>query len=279
MIEEEKDAAEQLPLEGAGQKLRRAREDKSLSVEQVAAETRIPSRHLEAIEQGDFSALPSRAYAIGFSRTYANLLGLDQEAIISEVRAELAVAQEEGETYHSSFEPGDPAKVPSTGLVWFAAIAVVLLLAGIISFYGSYFSAGEGPASLLVQEEVSSEAELARAGNGTDAAADDAAATAQPDGGQVVFTALEDGVWARFYDGSGARLLEKQMANGERFIVPADADNPQIWTGRPDAFAITIGGQEVPKLAEDDFVMRDVSVTAAALLARGQNAEETSPST
>ena len=279
MIEEEKEATEQLPLEGAGQKLRRAREEKGLGIEQVAAETRIPSRHLEAIERGEFSALPSRAYAIGFSRTYASLVGLDQDAVISEVRTELALAEEEGETYHSSFEPGDPAKVPSTGLVWFAAIAVVLLVAGIISFYGSYFSAGEGPASLLAQEEATDGTELTQADAGADAVPGDAENALAPSEGQVVFTALEDGVWARFYDGSGARLLEKQMANGERFIVPADADNPQIWTGRPDAFAITIGGQEVPKLAEDDFVMRDVSVTAAALLARGQNSEGTSPIT
>ena len=152
MIEEEEQAAVQLPLDGAGQKLRLAREEKKLSVEQVAAETRIPIRHLQSIENGDFSALPSRTYAIGFSRTYANLVGLDQDAVVSEVRAELAVAQEEGQGYHSSFEPGDPAKVPSTGLVWFAVIAAILLVAGVVSFYGSYFSAGEGPASLLLQQ-------------------------------------------------------------------------------------------------------------------------------
>jgi len=50
--------------------------------------------------------------------------------------------------------------------------------------------------------------------------------------------------------------------------VPADAVDPQLWTGRPEALAITVGGRQVPRLAEEDQVMRDVPVTAEALLAR-----------
>ena len=64
------------------------------------------------------------------------------------------------------------------------------------------------------------------------------------------------------------RLMEKQLARGESYTVPAEARGPQLWTGRPDALAITIGGRQVRKLAEDDTVMRDVPVTAEALLAR-----------
>lgn len=273
MTEEEDHAAEQLPLDGAGQKLRLGREAKKLSLEQVAAETRIPIRHLQSIESGQFSALPSRAYAVGFSRTYATVLGLDPDEIVSMVRADLAVAQEEDGTYHSSFEPGDPAKVPSKGLVWFAAIAALLLVAGIVSVFGNYFSAGQGPESLLVQEERERDAELALA----EAEGTTEPAAVPPGDGQVVFTALEEGVWARFYDGAGQRLLEKQLADGETFVVPAEASDPQIWTGRPDAFSITIDGQPVAKLAEDDFVMRDVPISAQALLARTQPAEQTTP--
>jgi hypothetical protein len=84
-----------------------------------------------------------------------------------------------------------------------------------------------------------------------------------------VFTALEDGVWVKFYDGSGAQLMQKQMAKGESYTVPAEATGPQVWTGRPDAFAITVGGKPVAKLAEAEGIMKDVPVTAQALLDRG----------
>ena len=60
------------------------------------------------------------------------------------------------------------------------------------------------------------------------------------------------------------------MAQGETYTVPADVQGPMVWTGRPDALAITVGGRPVPKLAEQQRVMKDVPVTAAALLARGQ---------
>ena len=52
-----------------GDRLREAREAKGLSIEQVAAETRIHQRHLATLEAGNFGALPSRTYAVGFSRT------------------------------------------------------------------------------------------------------------------------------------------------------------------------------------------------------------------
>jgi cytoskeleton protein RodZ len=85
----------------------------------------------------------------------------------------------------------------------------------------------------------------------------------------VVFTALEPGIWVKFYNSAGQQLMQKQMALGETYTVPADATGPMIWTGRPDALQITVGGQPVPKLAETEGRIKDVPVTAAALLARG----------
>jgi hypothetical protein len=86
----------------------------------------------------------------------------------------------------------------------------------------------------------------------------------------VVFTALAPGIWVKFYDAGGKQLMQKQMAQGESFTVPADAQGPMLWTGRPDALAITVGGKPLPKLAGQEQVMKDVPVTAEALLARGQ---------
>ena len=99
-----------------------------------------------------------------------------------------------------------------------------------------------------------------------------AAAAAAPSAavakGQVVFTALDDGVWVKFYDKDGRQLMQKQMALNERYVVPVEAEGPQVWTGRPDALRITIGGKPVPKLSEDEQVVKDVPVSAEALLAR-----------
>lgn len=87
----------------------------------------------------------------------------------------------------------------------------------------------------------------------------------------MVFTALEDGVWVRFYEEDGERLFEAQMASGDTFELPANASAPRINTGRPDAFAITIDGREVPKLAEEPVTLGDTPISAAVLLARGES--------
>ncbi len=271
MNEETETVDEQLPLEGAGDRLRRAREERKMSIEQIAAETRIPQRHIESIERGDFGSLPSRTYAVGFSRSYAKAVELDEDEIVDRVREELAMASGHDMAPPSRYEPGDPSRVPSGKLAWFAAFAVILLLAGAFSFYRSYFAPGLGPAPLTdpEAEQVAEEgAQRERAGP--------SARPVDPQGA-VVFTALEEGIWVKFYDASGAQLMQKQMALNERYTVPADADGPQIWTGRPDALRITIGGRPVPKLAEDDMVMRDVPVTAEALLARGTERPATPP--
>ena len=76
------DNAPELPLSGPGATLRRAREALRLDLANVAADTRIPLRHLEAIEQDNFESLPSRAYAIGFSRTFAKAVGLDDAGFL-----------------------------------------------------------------------------------------------------------------------------------------------------------------------------------------------------
>lgn len=69
-------------MDELGQILRQARENKGLSVEEVFAKTRINARYLEALESGDYGALPSAAHARGFLRNYARFVGLDPEPLL-----------------------------------------------------------------------------------------------------------------------------------------------------------------------------------------------------
>lgn len=64
-----------------GNRLKQARIDKNLSLDDVAAELFILRRHLEAIEAEDFKALPQAAFARGFVINYAKFLGLDPDQI------------------------------------------------------------------------------------------------------------------------------------------------------------------------------------------------------
>lgn len=249
---------------GVGDRLRSAREARRMDLAHVAAETRIPIRHLETIEAGDFAELPSRTYAIGFARSYARMVGLEEAAIADAVREELADHHGRASALAGGMEPGDPAKLPSAGLARFGVVAALILAVGLIAYFSSYFGAGDALPAIMAEEEA------APATAETDLAAteQDEAAIAPTADGQVVFTALEDGVWVRFYEDGGDRLFEATMESGDRFELPGDATEPRINTGRPDAFAITIGGREVPKLADEPVTMGDTPISAAALLAR-----------
>jgi len=253
----------QLPLEGPGDRLRLAREKADLTIEQVAAKTRIPQRQLVLIEAGKFEELPGRTYATGFSRNFAKAVGVDADQIATEVLEYLGGSNFHAPIAEDSFEPGDPARVPSRGLAWFGLFAAGILIAGLFVFYNTIFAPGSGPASILSGDE---EVQIAQADGQGDAAL---APAINPDGA-VVFTAIRDDVWVKFYDGTGERLLEKQMALGETYTVPPDAVRPLVWTGWPAALTITIDGKDVPKLSEEDRVMKDIEVSAEALLARDE---------
>lgn len=275
----------------AGAKLRAARERKGLTLEQVASETRISRRHLEHLEAGDLSMMPGRTYVVGFARTYAKTVGLNQEEIVGLVREELDET-EANERYdqqsRGGFEPGDPSRAPGGRLLYFSLFAVAILLVGIFFAARALFMpAAEIPS--LVEQQRQEEAELAAARQADQQTARQeqvAPEDQQPDG-PVVFTA-EGEAWVRFYDGDGRVLQEGTLREGDSFTVPADANNPQIITGRPDRLAITIGGRPVRKLSTEVETLTDVPISADALLARsggvatigfglGTSAEEEQP--
>src|SRR5690606_34303970 len=116
------DFAEQPALQGVGGRLRAAREERGLTLAQIAAQTRIPQRHLQTIEASDFAALPARTYAISFAKNYARMVGLDAEEVAQQVRGELNVLDPGPRARAPGFEPGDPARVPSRALGWISVV-------------------------------------------------------------------------------------------------------------------------------------------------------------
>jgi len=239
--------------------LRSAREALGLSVQDIANRTRITLRHVEAIEAGNYAALPGRPYALGFARSYARAVGLDDRAIADQVRQELdGKAQQQAPRVIHQFEVGDPSKTPSRLLSWLATLLAIGVIGLGLTFWRSYYWPSAELPALVGPEDARPAAPIAAR----------PAQTASPTTGPVVFTALEDAIWVKFSDGNGQQLLQKQLAKGESWTVPPQAVNPLIWTGRPDALGITIGGKPVRRIAEREGVVKNVGISAAALLAR-----------
>lgn len=243
---------ESLFPKSTGDKLREAREGQGLTLADIANRTRVPMRHLEAIELGDYSGLPSPTYTVGFAKAYARVVGLDEKAIGLEVRGNPQLPPPPATDYEA-YQPGDPKRLPSRGVAMVAGAIAVLLLVVVAIWYGTSLFRGSDESGLVIPPENT----IAKAPETAPAAA-----------AQVRLTAT-DSVWLRINDASGTALFEKTMAPGDFYDVPATANNPTISIGRPDQIEVTINGSAVAPLGDGKLAIKDVPISAAALLARG----------
>jgi len=123
--------AAQLPAndyDHVGAHLAAVREGSGLMLEEVAAKTHIKEPHLTAIEAMDVSALPSRPYAIGFVKTYAEFLGLDSGPVVIRFKEDAGYSAPppiEVEKFEAS---KDHADTENRDMSFVAVAAVVLFI-------------------------------------------------------------------------------------------------------------------------------------------------------
>ncbi len=113
---------------GFGDHLKREREMRGVSLEEIAGATRISIRFLGALENEAWDLLPGGVFNRGFVRTVARYLGLEEEALL----AEYALAR--GLTPPPAATPSPPASVPASTLslpfrIFLSAGAAFLFLA------------------------------------------------------------------------------------------------------------------------------------------------------
>lgn len=258
---------QELALYSVGDKLKAARGERNLTLDDVAKETRIPIRHLVSIEKSEFSKMPGSTYTVGFTRSYAKMLGLNADKLIQQLRDEMIDAGHgRGNMSPQDYEPTDPSSVPPKILAWTAAIIGLLIVAGYFAWRSAAF---ENPAAVAPATET---AGLAAQEQPLSDAAPVQQKTANIDsGGQVVITAIGT-VWLKIYDADNKRLFEAEMKPGDSYDVPPGANEPMIVTGRPDKIKITVAGKEIPPLGDGSRTIADVGVSAAALAARASEA-------
>ncbi len=78
-----------LALSELGLRLKNAREERKLSLEELQSITKIQKRYLQAIEEGKLDTLPGQFYARAFVKSYAEAVGMDPEMVFEEHANEL----------------------------------------------------------------------------------------------------------------------------------------------------------------------------------------------
>lgn len=249
------------PAARAGDTLRDAREAEGMSLDEVAARTRVPIRHLRMIEQGDYAGLPAATYSAGFVKSYARLLGLDAQALSDRFRGE--IERETVRPYRPEpYEPADPRRTPPWGVAALALAAA--LLAALVFLY--WRGSSDQPAALAANGVPAAPIAAAPAPAATQAAAAPAPGAPAAAGGPVTVGATQD-VWVKV-SASGKTLFMGLLSPGRTVAVPPDAVDPTLTTGRPGVTTVSVGATAIPPVGDPDRAAHGVSLKPADLLAR-----------
>lgn len=289
------DAAEKAGHSGftVGHLLRRRREERGAPIEEIAKETRIPTRYLVALEDGVMAELPGLTYAVGFVKAYARWLGLSPDMVAEQFKAEAA--------HHltprrvTELTPLDERKAPSMRLIVLSILGVgaVVIVASLVrqgdlmqtvsQLFPSVASSAPKPQESITIPDQTAQAALPPLASPTpppSAAAvptvpteatpstpEQAAPTAVDPSSVVILTARED-AWVKITEAAtGKTVLQRILSAGNQYVVPSGS-RQLLWTGRAGALDVTVGGAALPPLGGPNDVVRDIELTATALAAR-----------
>lgn len=134
-----------------GEKLRQAREDRGISISEVAEQTRISSLYLEGIEADDYRALPGGIFNKGFVKSYAKYVGLDEQEALSDYARLIASqdnnADDDSKVYRPEVLTDDRSNSSS-----FLTIVFAVVILGLISWGAYTFAKYYGESSGAVTE-------------------------------------------------------------------------------------------------------------------------------
>src|SRR4029453_3460539 len=125
-----------------GSCLRRAREDRALTIGDISASTKVPRSAIEQLEAGALSSLPAHVFVRGFIRSYAKAVGINESRPLSlfdrAVNAKTEAARPEAAS--PGIDPSLAGGVPDEGEtvrrrgLGLAVFVIVLLLIATITF-------------------------------------------------------------------------------------------------------------------------------------------------
>ncbi|RMD88975.1 MAG: helix-turn-helix domain-containing protein [Alphaproteobacteria bacterium] len=232
-----------------GQVLRQTRRKAGRSLADIAADLKIREQYLRALERGKYEDLPPVAYAAGFVRSYAALLGLDARALAQAFRDEVG-----GETITPDLhfpEPIAESRLPGRALLVTGLAAVLMVYFGWLADFADN-GAGTATAGSRVEpvparlEELAgqaTDADTAPAGSGHETAPDATAETTAPAADREA-AATAPGMTAaepqtrRTMSGLAIAALERRTggrvtvtAEREAWVRIVDADEREVWSG------------------------------------------------
>lgn len=116
--------------------LRLEREQRRISIEKISEETKVSSRHLLALEAGEFASLPGGVFRKGIVRSYLSALGLEESPWIERFEATLQEggatgAQDDWAEFAENVRRNRGGGRSGTDMRWMGVAAMVVTLAAL----------------------------------------------------------------------------------------------------------------------------------------------------
>ncbi len=115
------------PTASPGQQLKRERESQGLSREEIASSLNLRPAVIQGLEEDSYYEVPVAAYRRGYLRSYASLLGIDEQPVLEAYRAHFGSADGERKV-----TPVHVTRPPSRLGAWLFRLVSLLVIAGLI---------------------------------------------------------------------------------------------------------------------------------------------------
>lgn len=114
--------------------LRWERERRRVSIEKISEETKVSSRHLHALEAGEYASLPGGVFRKGIVRSYVRALELEESPWIERFEASLresgaAGSEDDWAEFAENVRKNRGGRLPGTRLRWMGVAAMAASLA------------------------------------------------------------------------------------------------------------------------------------------------------
>lgn len=264
---------ELLPLT-PGEKMRAAREAAGHSQGAIAEMTRVPQRMISALERNAFDELPAGPYAVGFTRSIARALGLNENELAGEVQALRSASTAGISAAQQAYEPADTNRIPTRALAWTSVVIAAILLGAFLIWRGFVVggdlanadnAAGNAAASVIVSDTTAKAPDFPP----TDAPPTLAPPPAPPAlANAPVRIAASERAMFSLTDAAGNSQFDLTLDGGEFYTVKPEQRALFLRTDRPQSLRVLLGDQRLPQLGANDALVGGVALDAASLAMR-----------
>ncbi len=260
-----------------GEKLKRQRELRNITIEEISEATKIQMRFLRALEEDNFEDLPAEAFIKGFIQAYCEFIGINGRDMVNKYLLQIR-EEEEREEVES------PEKGKNIGYILPVFIFSILILLGGL-FTGFYYTAKESgkekhttggknkvkkskkavvPPSGETKKQHSEEPHGPTGGSEKAVSGNPAVPTGEKKDTLELAVRSDAKSWIKISKKDEV-LINRILEGGEKRNFEIAKQELRLSVGNAGGVSVKINGKEIPPLGSSGEVVRNIIVSKDTL--------------